>query len=85
MLMPKVTAGYKYQDIANPVSLILSAAMLLDWMSGKHGNPKLAAAAKDMFQAVDLVLANPATRTRDLGGALGTQAFADVVAGAIRK
>jgi 3-isopropylmalate dehydrogenase len=73
------------KDIANPVSLILSAAMLLDWMSGKHGNPKLAAAAKDIFQAIDLALADPAKRTRDLGGSLGTQAFAEVVADAIRK
>jgi 3-isopropylmalate dehydrogenase len=68
------------KDVANPVSLILSAAMLLDWMSGKHGNPKLAAAAKDIFQAVEQALENPATRTRDLGGSLGTQAFAEVVA-----
>jgi 3-isopropylmalate dehydrogenase len=73
------------RDIANPVSLILSASMLLDWMSTEHKKPALADAAKSISEAVELTLANPATRTRDLGGSLGTQAFADVVVNAIRK
>ena len=73
------------KDVANPVSLILSAAMLLDWMAGKYGKPALATAATDMFRAIDLAIANPATRTRDLGGTLGTQAFADVVASSARQ
>ncbi|MGA2992394.1 MAG: hypothetical protein ABSD88_18135 [Candidatus Korobacteraceae bacterium] len=35
-------------------------------------------------QAIEAALNNPATRTRDIGGALGTQAFADVVVKLIR-
>jgi 3-isopropylmalate dehydrogenase len=73
------------KDIANPVSLMLSAGMLLDWMSSEHKQPALQQGAKCISERIDLVLANPATRTRDLGGLLGTQAFADVVVEAVHK
>ncbi len=68
------------QDRANPTSLILSAAMLLEWMAPRHNNPAFAEAARAITQAVDKTLENPATRTVDLGGRLGTQAFAKHVA-----
>jgi 3-isopropylmalate dehydrogenase len=64
------------QDKANPTSLILSAAMLLSWLSEKRGRPELATAAQAIEQAVDGALANSRTRTADLGGPLGTAAFA---------
>jgi isocitrate/isopropylmalate dehydrogenase len=57
------------QDRANPSSLIGSAAMLL-----RHLGAPDAAAAID--RALDAALGTAATRTPDLGGALGTQAFA---------
>jgi 3-isopropylmalate dehydrogenase len=62
--------------VANPTSLILSAAMLLEWRSRRTGDQALAAAAADIEQAVERVLGDPATRTRDIGGTLGTQEFA---------
>jgi 3-isopropylmalate dehydrogenase len=68
------------RDIANPTSLILSAAMLLDWRGRRDGNAALVAAAARLEQAVDGALASPATRTRDVGGSLGTVAFAEAVA-----
>ena len=68
------------QDRANPTSLILSAAMMLEWMGRRHDSGALSAAAAAIEQAVDSALSNPATRTRDLNGPLGTQAFARVVA-----
>src|SRR6187402_1477496 len=68
------------QDKANPTSLILSAAMLLDWLAQRHQRPEFAAAAKEIEAAVDSTLKDPATRTADMGGKLGTQAFAKVVA-----
>ena len=71
------------QDKANPVSMILSCAMLLQWLGEKRGVPSLEAAAKAMDVAVDQVLENPATRTPDLGGSVGTQAFAERVAQAL--
>ena len=63
------------QDKANPASLILSAAMLLDWLARKHGKETFAHAARLTVESVDTLLEKPATRTLDLGGALGTRAF----------
>jgi 3-isopropylmalate dehydrogenase len=67
------------QGIANPTSLILSAAMLLDWRGRRDNNPALIAAAADIEAAVEKVLSNPLTRTGDIGGSLGTREFADEV------
>jgi isocitrate/isopropylmalate dehydrogenase len=70
------------RGIANPTSLILSAAMLLDWRGRRDGNEALIAAAAGIDAAVERVLDDPASRTRDLGGSLGTAEFsARVVAG----
>src|SRR5499427_4642425 len=68
------------QDRANPTSLILSSVMLLEWLGARSGDAALGAAAKKIEAAVDAVLQNPATRTADLGGELGTQEFAKAVA-----
>ena len=68
------------QDRANPTSLILSAAMMLEWMGRRHQSSGLSGAAQAIEKAVDAALSNQSTRTRDLGGPLGTQAFAQVVA-----
>ena len=62
-------------DKANPVSLMLSAAMLLDWLARRHTRDEYARAAKVISDSVDVVLAKPETRTVDLGGSLGTSAF----------
>ncbi len=66
------------QDRANPVSLILSLAMLLRHFC-EDG------AAGRIETAVAHLLADPATRTADLGGALGTQAFADHLVSALKR
>ncbi len=68
------------KDRANPVSLILSAAMLLEWLAERQGNDALAAAARNIDAAVDATLKNPSTRTADLGGKVGTRQFAEAVA-----
>ena len=67
------------QGKANPTSLILSTAMLLHWLSIRHETPALAEAARQIEAAVEATLDNPATRTADLGGTLGTTAFTDHV------
>jgi 3-isopropylmalate dehydrogenase len=67
------------QDKANPTSLILSVVMMLEWMSVRHKNDALMKAAKAIEAAVDKALQSPATRTKDLGGELGTKAFTKVV------
>ncbi|MFJ2621260.1 isocitrate/isopropylmalate dehydrogenase family protein [Glutamicibacter sp. NPDC087344] len=61
--------------IANPVSLILSAAMMLDWRGKRDGNTKLIAAAKLIEDGVENVISDRASRTRDVGGTLGTKDF----------
>jgi isocitrate/isopropylmalate dehydrogenase len=73
------------RGIANPVSLILSAAMLLEWRGRRDGNPALVDAAAGIAAAVDAALDDPAGRTRDIGGTLGTDAFAAVVRSALRN
>jgi 3-isopropylmalate dehydrogenase len=73
------------KNIANPTSLILSAAMMLSWLGEQRRIPALERAGAAIEQAVDEVLANPAWRTRDLGGSFNTDAFGEKVAGAIAK
>jgi 3-isopropylmalate dehydrogenase len=68
------------QDTANPASLILSAAMLLDWLARRSpGREHFARAAAVTEEAVDVLLADPARRTKDLRGPLGTRAFAEAL------
>ncbi|MGH7069768.1 MAG: isocitrate/isopropylmalate dehydrogenase family protein [Acetobacteraceae bacterium] len=69
------------KDLANPVSLIRSAAMLLAWLARRRGVEKLARAASMIEGALDRMIADPTTRTRDLGGDLGTAAFTAVLLG----
>jgi 3-isopropylmalate dehydrogenase len=71
------------RNIANPSSLILSAAMMLCWLGEHRRLPALEAAGAAIEAAVDRVLADPGCRTRDLGGALGTREFGERVAAAI--
>jgi len=72
------------QDKANPTSMILSAAMLLEWL-GEHR--QLAAyrhAGAAVHAAVEATLANPDMRTPDLKGSVGTKAFGAAVTAHIR-
>lgn len=71
-------------NVANPTSLILSAAMLLDWRGRRDGDDRLVAAARLIERAVDTVLDDPAARTPDLGGTQGTDGFAAAVVAAVR-
>lgn len=71
------------QDKANPTSMILSVAMLLDWIGTQRSNKAFAQAGKAIHAAVESVLANPETRTADIGGKIGTQAFTRAVFSAI--
>ncbi|HEY2403306.1 MAG TPA: isocitrate/isopropylmalate dehydrogenase family protein [Steroidobacteraceae bacterium] len=73
------------RNLANPTSLILSAAMLLDWYGQRTENSQLIAAAGRVERAVDVVLEDPQTRTRDVGGSLNTDAFTAAVVNAVKK
>jgi 3-isopropylmalate dehydrogenase len=67
------------RDLGNPTALISSAAMLLAWLGERHARPALVDAAARIEAAVHQSIADPATRTPDLGGSLGTAAFAAAV------
>jgi 3-isopropylmalate dehydrogenase len=73
------------QDKANPASLMLSAAMLLEWLGIRHGNEDFLRAHRAIDTALDALLADPARRTADLGGPLGTSAFADAVVAQVAR
>ena len=72
------------QNIANPTSMILSVAMLLEWGAGRYGRPELGTAAKAMEAAVDAALEDDSARTPDLGGSGSTDGFAKAVAERLR-
>ncbi|MEZ4358596.1 MAG: isocitrate/isopropylmalate family dehydrogenase [Kofleriaceae bacterium] len=60
------------RGLANPTALMLSAAMMLDHL-------EQGAAAERLRAGIRGALASEATRTGDLGGKLGTEAFTDAV------
>ena len=66
-------------DKANPSSLIASAAMLLGWLGERRNAQALISAAAAIERSIDLCVASAETRTGDLGGKLGTSAFAEAV------
>ena len=68
------------QGKANPTAAILSAALMLDWLADRHGNPALAAAARRVERAVDAVFESGLIRPFEFGGADGTAAIAAAVA-----
>jgi 3-isopropylmalate dehydrogenase len=63
------------KDLANPCSLLLSTGMLLGWLGDKHAAQSHLRAQAALEEALASLLRDPATRTRDLGGALGTREF----------
>lgn len=73
------------RDRVNPTAILLSLAMLLEWLAERHERSDLAVAAARITAALDRTLANPATRTADLGGSLGTRAFTAAVISALEK
>jgi 3-isopropylmalate dehydrogenase len=71
------------QDVANPVAMILSTGMLLDWLAARHDDPRLADAADRIERAVTATVQG-GTATRDLGGRASCSAFTAAVVDAVR-
>ena len=71
------------QGIANPVALILSAAMLLEWLSIRKERPDLLHAASQVRTAIDYTLARPENHTPDLGGNATTETVARAILDAL--
>src|SRR5437868_4531147 len=66
------------QGKANPTAMILSAAMMLDWLANRHGHSGAAAAAQAIEQAVDRAFAT-GLKPCEFGGRDGTAAVAKAV------
>jgi 3-isopropylmalate dehydrogenase len=71
------------QGVANPSGMMISAAMLLDWLGRKHDDAAVAAAGRSIEDAIDEALA-AGTRTRDVGGTAGTDEFTAAVEAQLR-
>lgn len=67
------------KGIANPLAMILSAAMMLDWLGLRHENPRLVADGERLRMAVEAVIENEEALTADLGGSASTEAAAKAV------
>ena len=67
------------KKIANPTSMLLSASMMLEWLSEKFNDSNCRSAAKALEAAVIQTLADRVT-TPDLGGKHTTQQVAEAVA-----
>jgi len=66
------------KGIANPVGMILSAAMLLTWLAGERHDPAAGDAGQAIQQAVATTL-REGPRTPDLGGTAGTKEFTSAI------
>jgi len=66
------------QGKANPTAMILSAALMLDWLADKHDHPPAAAAAQRIERAVDAAYAG-GIKPMEFGGGDGTSAIAKAV------
>ena len=60
------------KGIANPSAMILSAAMMLDWLAHRHGDAVLADGARAIESALQQSFLSGGVRPRDFGGASGT-------------
>lgn len=70
------------QGKANPTGMILSAAMMLDWLADKHGIESAAEAGETIERAVDQVYAG-GIKPMEFGGNNGTADITKAVLGAL--
>ncbi len=70
------------QGKANPTGMILSAAMMLDWLADKHGLESAAEAGERIEQAVDKAYAQ-GIKPMEFGGKNGTADVANAVLAAL--
>jgi len=63
------------KGIANPVAMILSVALMLEWL----GHEETLRGAATIRQAVEVVLSDPTCRTPDLGGTMTTWQMGEAV------
>ena len=70
------------QGIANPTAMILSVAMMLDWLADRRGDTALADGARAIEQAMQSAFESGAVRPREFGG---TSTTADITRAVIER
>jgi 3-isopropylmalate dehydrogenase len=61
------------QGKANPTAMLLSAAMMLDWLAERHGDARLADGAALIEKALEELFAEGEIRPTELGGKQGSR------------
>jgi 3-isopropylmalate dehydrogenase len=73
------------KGIANPTAMILSTAMMLDWLGERSGSSDTRAAALAIEKSIDLAYGSGRIRSYDAGGTTGTVEIGKIVAEAVRS
>ncbi|MCK4243469.1 isocitrate/isopropylmalate dehydrogenase family protein [Candidatus Bathyarchaeota archaeon] len=75
---------YAGKQVANPCSMILASAMMLDWLGHKHSDEECLSASRAIDEAVADTL-RAGVLTRDLGGGAKTIEFGEAVAKRLKQ
>jgi 3-isopropylmalate dehydrogenase len=73
------------QGKANPTAMILSAAMMCEWLAQKQGSTALRDAASMIEHAVEQVFAQRLVQPMEFGGPDGTRQITDAVVNAVLR
>ncbi len=73
------------KGLANPTAMILSAAMMLEWLGSRHGAAEATQTADLIRRGVEAAFADGTLVTCELGGQAGTGAVYDTVSEAIAR
>ena len=71
------------RDIANPIAMMRSGAMLLSWLARRHDDPPAEAAAVRLEQGIEAAV-RAGVKTPDMGGSASTTEFTAAVVDALR-
>ena len=72
------------QGKANPTAMLLSAAMMLDWLAVRGADSRLTDAAGLIERAVETVFASGSVRPMEFGGTHGTAEITRAVLAALK-
>jgi len=73
------------RGIANPTAMVLSGAMMLEWLGDRHASAEARAAGALLRRAVEAAFTPGDLVTCELGGAAGTAAVFDAIGAALER
>ena len=71
------------KGVANPIAMVLSAALMLRWLASRYNDNEAYASAVTIETAIKKVVSDSEMATKDLGGQLSTAELGDVLVGAL--